>query len=71
MDIQKIDRNFAEKRAEAEGTVEYFTLPDPRFALYGVFYDTTHAKFLRLPYDVAEATSEGVFFLNGNRVDMF
>lgn len=66
MDIQKIDRNFAEKRAETEGAIEYFTLPDPRFALYGVFYDTTHAKFLRLPYDVAEATSEGVLFLNGN-----
>lgn len=65
MGIEKIDKNFATKRVKAEN-FDWFDHTNPNARLHGVFYDTTDGEFKRLPKDVAQATSEGVFWLHNN-----
>ncbi len=66
MDIQKTDKNFKVSIAESNKTMRYFTIPDPHFALYGIFYDTDRRSFLRMPYETAQSVSEGCFTLNAH-----
>ena len=64
MDIAKIDRNFAQQTKRFENGMVEYTLPYEGFELYGIFYDEAGQRFLRVPTDVAKATSEGVLHLS-------
>ena len=66
MDIAKIDKNFAQQTKRFENGMVEYTLPYQGFDLYGIFYDESQQRFLRVPTDVAKATSEGVAFLARN-----
>ena len=58
--IAEIDAKFNLKETVAvESGLDYYRIPDPNFALYGVFLDEKEG-FLRIPMDVAETVSDGV-----------
>ncbi len=63
MDITKIDKNFLSGAVDADG-IKRYSIPNGNFDLYGVFHDGE--RFLRMPKDIAEKTSEGVAYLNKN-----
>lgn len=71
MDISQIDKNFALPTIN-EPDIEWIDAKDERFALYGVYFDESLDAFVRLPEEVARATSEGVAVLfrhnSGGRV---
>lgn len=64
MEIEKIDKNFEAKNAVCRDGKITYTLPCEPFDVYGVFYDQTHGRFLRMPWDTAESVNGGVFELN-------
>ena len=66
MDILKIDKNFVQEKVTTEGGVKLYALPSAPFELYGVFYDEKEGRFLRMPKEIAAATSGGVDYLNKN-----
>lgn len=58
--ISEIDTKFnLKERVVVENGLDYYRIPDPNFALYGVFLDEKEG-FLRIPMDVAETVSDGV-----------
>lgn len=64
MDIAKIDKAFAiESNIQREGLTFRSALTEP-IALHGVFYKD--GRFRRIPKEVAEATSKGVYYLHAN-----
>ncbi len=64
MDIKVLDKNFRQARGNAEEGQKIFKIPCAPFALYGVFYDKEQGCFLRMPYTVGTAVSEGAAWLN-------
>ena len=60
MNVQEIDKNLTVGDAVCKDGMAYYTIPDDRFALHGVFYDEKTSRFMRLDGDVAAAVSEGV-----------
>lgn len=65
MGIEKIDKNFATKRIKAEN-FDWFDQDNENVSLHGVFYDQTDMEFKRLPKDVAQSVSEGVYWLHNH-----
>ena len=64
MDIAKIDKAFAiESNIQREGLTFRSALAEP-ISLHGVFYKD--GRFRRIPAEVAEATSKGVYYLHAN-----
>ena len=64
MDIAKIDKNFAiESNIQREGLTFRSALSEP-ISLHGVFYKD--GRFRRIPTDVAESVSKGVYYLHAN-----
>ena len=64
MDIAKIDKAFAiESNIQRDGLVFKSALSEP-IALHGIFY--ADGRFRRIPREVAEATSKGVYYLHAN-----
>ena len=62
MDISKVDKNFkVETKIEREGLVFYDADQAP-FKVYGVYREGDH--YVRLPADVAQSVSNGVFALH-------
>lgn len=57
MDISKIDKNFALENI-SETDIEWISAHDERFTLCGVYHDGE--RYVRLPYEVAKATNDGV-----------
>ena len=57
MDISKIDKNFALENI-SETDIEWISAHDERFTLCGVYHDGE--RYVRLPYEVANATNDGV-----------
>lgn len=64
MKIEQIDTNFKKQLYKETENRHSYTMPCEGFDLYGVFYDKAREKFLRMDMEVAEATSEGVTWLN-------
>lgn len=59
-----IDKNFNfNDIISCDKELEWHSFNEDIFSLYGVFYDHSNQEFLRLPRDVAKATSEGVSWL--------
>ena len=71
MDISQIDKNFAVNPIN-EPDIEWIDARDPRFLIYGVYFDEAEDAFVRIPRDVATATNDGVAVLyrhtSGGRV---
>ena len=63
MKIEKIDSNFARSDLKTENGLTEYPIPDPRFALYGIFYDENRKCFARMDGDVAKTVNEGVSYL--------
>ena len=63
MDIKKIDKNF-DTTVVAPEDIEWFSVLESPFSIYGVTYSQEEGLFRRLPKDVAVATSEGVAHLS-------
>ena len=64
MDISRIDKNFAiESNIQRDGLVFKNVLTE-NFALHGIFYED--GRFRRIPKEIAEATSRGVYYLHTN-----
>lgn len=59
MDISAIDSNFAGAKAEG-GYRWYDVTAAPQIRVFGVTFDKREGRFLRLPREVAAATSAGV-----------
>ncbi len=73
MKITDVDKNFNPNcLANCPYDMEWFSATDKKFSLHGVFYSEQDEQFLRLPLDVANATSENVGWLashtSGGRV---
>ena len=63
MKTQEVDKKLDLLRTQNnEVELEFYNIPNPKFDLYGVFYDKNEG-FLRLPMDVAKTVSEGVTYL--------
>ncbi len=65
MEIQKIDKNFAQQEVTAQDGKDTYCIPDPKFSLYGVNYSEEDGAFLRMPMAIAQTVSPGVAGLNG------
>lgn len=63
MDITQIDENFKLPSLENEADIEWLNAKEEPFDLRGVFYSKKEEKYVRLPLDVAKATSAGVDYL--------
>lgn len=58
--IAEIDKKFdLKEQISTDNGLDYYRIPDPNFALYGVFLDEKEG-FLRIPMEVAENVSDGV-----------
>ena len=55
-----LDENFKQKQAETENPIADYQLPCAPFDLYGVYYDNTEERFVRMPKSVAEQVNGGV-----------
>ena len=66
MDIAKIDKNLALNNTVVKDGKSFYTIPNAKFDLYGVFYDEAQNRFLRLDGEVAERVSAGVKGLNAH-----
>ena len=53
MKIEDLDSNFKSSR-EKDGELEYYSVPDSAFDLYGIYYDRKEKIFRRFPNEVAE-----------------
>ena len=63
MNILDIDKNFQLPEMDVTD-IEWFDCTDTPFSLHGIFYDDKIGGFLRLPKDIADATSQGVSYLS-------
>ena len=63
MKIEQIDKNFKKQQYKETENHYTYTMPCEGFDLYGVFYDETLRKFLRMDMDVAKQASPGVVWL--------
>lgn len=66
MGIEKIDPNFKKQELELSTNSACYTIPCDKFDLYGVFYDETLHRFIRMDKNVAEKVSNGVNVLSTN-----
>ncbi len=59
MRIEDIDSNFKLPTLD-EPDIEWISAKDPRFSLYGVYFDEADGRYVRLPREVAKNVSDGV-----------
>lgn len=59
MDITKIDKNFDTSFTPPED-IEWFSVKEKPFEIYGVFYSESEGKYRRMPKDIADKVSLGV-----------
>ena len=60
-ELEKIDSNFKMISAsETKDGKDFYSLPNEKFDLYGVYYDDTDQRFRRLPQEVADSVNIGV-----------
>jgi len=64
MNIENLDKNFIIKNDITEPDIVWLDAKEAPFDLNGIIYDAADKRYVRLPQQVAEATSEGVFYLN-------
>lgn len=58
------EKYFADKGLNLTPGQRYYRIPDKNFDLYGVFYDKTAQRFLRMPQSVADTVNPTVSQLN-------
>ncbi len=63
-DISKVDKNFEVKADIGKDDVEFFSVDELPFKIYGVFKE--NGKYRRMPESVAKTVSEGVYALHAN-----
>lgn len=66
MKIEKLDKNFTISTTIDETDITWFNVRETPFALYGILYDETQKRFLRMPHELAKNISDGVEALNTN-----
>ena len=62
MDIKTIDKNF-DTSFEAPEDLEWHSVFEEPFTIYGVSYDAEQELFVRMPKEIAESVSTGVAYL--------
>ena len=65
MSIKDVDKNFRVKSDESDG-LKYYTIPFDPFDLYGMFYEESTKRFVRMPSDLADKVSANVGILNSH-----
>ena len=63
MDIRSIDKNFI-TTYEVPEDVEWFSIKENPFTIFGVNYSEEEKLYCRLPKETADATNEGVAWLS-------
>lgn len=63
MKIEQIDKNFARSEYVTKDGLTEYPIPNPNFALYGIFYDEKEGCFARMDVSVAKTVNEGVAYL--------
>lgn len=63
--ISELDKNFKTSVAEKDD-VKFYDINKKPFKIYGVFKSEEECKYIRIPSDIAKATSNGVEALNTN-----
>ena len=66
MEIWEIDKNLKVETTVTEPDLVWFDVLEPPFAIYGVYFDKAQDRFVRMPADVAEKVSAGVYSLVKN-----
>ena len=65
MDISKIDNNFSAKcGVSSKSDIKFYNVENPPFKIYGIYKE--NGFFRRMPEEVAENVSEGVYHLHTN-----
>ncbi|MBR4943662.1 MAG: hypothetical protein IKZ28_06475 [Clostridia bacterium] len=65
MDIKSVDKNFDTSFIVPED-LEWYSVHERPFSVYGVTYSEEEGLYRRLPKDIADATNEGVAILSTN-----
>lgn len=66
MKIQDVDKRLSVKSVAENAKIRYYDVPNEKFSLYGVYYDTEASRFVRMDNETATSVSEGVKFLNAH-----
>ncbi len=70
--IENIDKNFKVESTITEPDIVWFDVKNAPFTIHGITFDEEQGLFIRMPKDVAQSVSEGVFNLykhtSGGRV---
>lgn len=64
MNISEIDKDLSVQYGLTEPDMVWHDIKQSPFRVHGVFYDSAKGEYLRMPADVAEATSKNVGKLN-------
>jgi len=64
MNISKIDKNFEVKTAIQKDDIQFHTIDEPPFGVFGIFKE--NGKYRRMPEAVAKSVSDGVYALHTN-----
>lgn len=65
MKAEEIDKNLLQQKVAEEERIEYFSIPNSSFALYGIYYDETERQFQRMDKKTAERVNELTSILSG------
>ena len=66
MDIAQIDKNLKVETSFTEKDLVFFDVCGEPFSLYGIYYDGSEKKFMRMPREVAQTVNDGVNYLCSN-----
>ena len=66
MELQDIDKAFKVSNTINKSGMIYFRIPNENFSLYGVYYDETYSRFLRMDWNIASQVNDGVKLLAPN-----
>ena len=58
--FEDLDKNFKQTKVETENPIADYKQPCAPFDLYGVYYDETEERFVRMPKSVAAQVNDGV-----------
>ena len=64
MNLKNVDKNFINNFTANENELDFYSIPNSKFDLYGVFYSEEEGCFMRIPQEIANNVSEGVAILN-------
>lgn len=64
--IADIDKNLKIETEIPEKDIVFYDIKNAPFAIYGIYYDVTEKRYMRMPREVAASVNDGVNFLCSN-----